>query len=1291
MEIKSKKSIISLILVLTIIFNMIPFGAFKVYAEGETNYNLWIGGTQVTSDNLSGEGWSYNPSTTTLTLNNYNYSAATTAADGICAVINSKSDIIINLVGTNIIEEKSVGTENSFGIRVDGHKLTFKGSGTLTASGTTISSTSGYSNCGILVGELVLDKTFSGTINANGGNSSASNAMATMGICASSITVNNGTLNAYGGTASNRYASSTGIFMGAPANLTINGGIVKAQGGQGGTSGVSAGIWLYGEYEGETGKLIVGKNATLTAIGTEARISYGLTFENSSRGSVNIASGANVTCYSTNTTVGDSMGDATSCGMRLDNNSLISNGNLTTYTLGTSTRAKDNLLAIWGGTGAYNIYEGKGYTNSAGTEGETILATEGTTNALSSYKRVVTSNAPQYTIDFDTDGGSTIATQTIDAGGKVVKPADPTKSGYKFDGWYTDTSFSTEFDFNSTITSDKTIYAKWSLYTARFSARDIADYETLEGATLRIFDGNNQVAEWVSTTANREVSGLFSGKEYTLRAVYAPDGYTIPADITFTIGTDGAFTTTGSTATDSSNNPVLLVEFAKTHVEVSSVKESDNSTLSGATIQVLDKDGNVVEEWSSTNSNHAIEGLITKEEYTLRVTVVPDSNLYEIPSDITFTISEEGTITSTGSMSGSTLLVSIPGKATYSATFNLNYDNQILQTINNLPSGSKVNAPNPSPTRNGYIFDGWFKDQTCAVPYDFENDTITTNTIIYAKWNQKRITFQLDGATVSGNIITFDVDGTEITVTPTGSGYYFDENNLVVNVNDLNNVKLVLSDNFDSSKMSIKLHDGQQLVVTGDNEAIFDGLNFENDDCPHLSIINSGGEAPGPVGGSEDITFSVSWDNTYVIVDINGKEVFGDVDNSPETFTANMFVEQAGETDPTKTNIIKLTPRMGDYEFSECTINGVVYTKDSDNVEIYDFGWFITVPGATSYTISATGDTSIPRLKTIIWVNPDFVPENEEEAQWVADFTITHGAAKVIEVYDQNNNLVDPSTYVGMDADQYGLKDGFGWVAIPAGSRVVFEFIPEYGYQLTSIAINETPLDAIDSSMNRFEINIPDNSGNLHFAATFSKTEDVVKANSTKVSSGEISLGNGLEAGTAQLVVSDVQLSSDKIKDFENAAGDYTIANYLDIDLYNVFYKGKDDDEDVWSGKIDELDKEATISLVLADGLTADDIILVHNIHDGDEYEIIQIESYNPSTNTITFKAKSFSNYAIASKASSNEDTTSDVVSPTNTTPSSSPKTGDNITMWISLMVISTIGVFVSYKNMGKKTKIRLK
>ena len=441
---------------------------------------------------------------------------------------------------------------------------------------------------------------------------------------------------------------------------------------------------------------------------------------------------------------------------------------------------------------------------------------------------------------------------------------------------------------------------------------------------------------------------------------------------------------------------------------------------------------------------------------------------------------------------------------------------------------------------------------------------------------------------------------------------------------------------------------------------------------------------------------------------VNNKEVLGDSDVFQNSYSFNNIdIDNAGETDENKTNVIRLQNRFGDKEVSEYTINNLSYTKNSNNVEINEQGWFITVPGATKYVISATGDSSIPTPKTIIWVNPDYVPENEADAQWVSNFTVSHGIAKVVEVYDENDNLLDPNSYTNQDSDEYGLDNGFGWVNIMPGSRVVFEFVPEYGYQLTGITINETPLKAIDSNINRFEIKLPNlDGGNLHFAATFTKTDDIVKADSQKVKSGEIFLGNNLEAGSAQLTINDVELSPDKIKGFENAAGDYTISNYLDIDLYNVFYKGKNDSEDVWSNKIDEVEKEATITLKLADGLTADDIVIVHNIHNGEKYEIIQIESYDSTTNTITFKTKSFSNYAIATKTTSTKEenkttnnettkdettsnkTTNDDTASTNektTAASSSPKTGDNIIMWIALMLVSILGVFVTHRYLRKR------
>lgn len=65
------------------------------------------------------------------------------------------------------------------------------------------------------------------------------------------------------------------------------------------------------------------------------------------------------------------------------------------------------------------------------------------------------------TVSFDTDGGTAIADQTVRVGAKAEKPADPTKSGYTFAGWYKEDTFTTAFDFDDAITTDTTVYAKF--------------------------------------------------------------------------------------------------------------------------------------------------------------------------------------------------------------------------------------------------------------------------------------------------------------------------------------------------------------------------------------------------------------------------------------------------------------------------------------------------------------------------------------------------------------------------------------------------------------------------------------------------------------------------------------------------------------------------------------------------------------------------------------------------------------------------------------------------------------
>ena len=71
-------------------------------------------------------------------------------------------------------------------------------------------------------------------------------------------------------------------------------------------------------------------------------------------------------------------------------------------------------------------------------------------------------NINQYTVTFNTNGGSDVDSLSVDYGEKVEKPADSTREGYTFDGWYSDKDFKTAWDFNTPITADTTLYAKWT-------------------------------------------------------------------------------------------------------------------------------------------------------------------------------------------------------------------------------------------------------------------------------------------------------------------------------------------------------------------------------------------------------------------------------------------------------------------------------------------------------------------------------------------------------------------------------------------------------------------------------------------------------------------------------------------------------------------------------------------------------------------------------------------------------------------------------------------------------------
>ena len=72
-----------------------------------------------------------------------------------------------------------------------------------------------------------------------------------------------------------------------------------------------------------------------------------------------------------------------------------------------------------------------------------------------------TAASSTYTVSFVSNGGSSVATQTINAGSTATEPADPTQADFDFAGWYTEAALTNLYDFTTPVYSNITLYAKW--------------------------------------------------------------------------------------------------------------------------------------------------------------------------------------------------------------------------------------------------------------------------------------------------------------------------------------------------------------------------------------------------------------------------------------------------------------------------------------------------------------------------------------------------------------------------------------------------------------------------------------------------------------------------------------------------------------------------------------------------------------------------------------------------------------------------------------------------------------
>ena len=157
-----------------------------------------------------------------------------------------------------------------------------------------------------------------------------------------------------------------------------------------------------------------------------------------------------------------------------------------------------------------------------------------------------------------------------------------------------------------------------------FSKTDITGDKELIGAKLTVLDNENNIIDtWTSTEKTHKIEGLTIGKEYTLKEEIAPEGYVVATSIKFTI---------------KDTNEIQKVNMIDKIVEMSKVDIAGDE-IEGATIQVLDKDNKVVDEWVSGKEPHKIKNLVEGETYTLHEEIVADS--YVKATDVEFIVTTD--------------------------------------------------------------------------------------------------------------------------------------------------------------------------------------------------------------------------------------------------------------------------------------------------------------------------------------------------------------------------------------------------------------------------------------------------------------------------------------------------------------------------------------------------------------------------------------------------------------------------------------------------------------------------
>jgi len=292
-------------------------------------------------------------------------------------------------------------------------------------------------------------------------------------------------------------------------------------------------------------------------------------------------------------------------------------------------------------------------------------------------------------ISFNSNGGTAIEEIEAKASSKISAPENPTKDGYTFLGWYTESTLENKFQFTYMPSENTTLYAKWSLKTY------FINYETGKGTN----NENNPDSYNILQNDIRLLDPVYNG--YYFGGWYLDSSYLNPISIINT-----------SSCTDYDLYAKWsIIEVAK---EYNIIYHLDGGT-NGNNPSKFSKEQASITLIQAKKNGYTFKGWYLEDTFTTLVTTIDTSVEKDVNLYAKFEINEVG-----------------PSLDTYSITYYLNGgtngDNPIRYTENMNTITLK------EPTKTSATFKGWYLDKDYNTPVTTIDCTLKQDICIYAKW-----------------------------------------------------------------------------------------------------------------------------------------------------------------------------------------------------------------------------------------------------------------------------------------------------------------------------------------------------------------------------------------------------------------------------------------------------------------------------------------------------------------------------------------------------------------------------